>query len=41
VNDFAGVIDPATAAELTRLIIKAHNIDMHPNGPYSAIKITD
>jgi len=24
-----------------RLIIKAHNIDMHPNGPYSAIKITE
>jgi hypothetical protein len=24
-----------------RLIIKAHNIDMTPNGPYSAIKITD
>jgi len=24
-----------------RLIIKAHNIDMHPDGPYSAIKITE
>jgi len=24
-----------------RLIIKAHNIDMHPNGPYSAIKVTE
>jgi hypothetical protein len=24
-----------------RLIIRAHNIDMHPNGPYSAIKITE
>jgi hypothetical protein len=24
-----------------RLIIKAHNIDMHPNGPYSAIRITE
>jgi hypothetical protein len=28
--------DPAA-----RLIIKAHNIDMHPDGPYSAIKITE
>jgi hypothetical protein len=24
-----------------RLIIKAHNIDMHPDGPYSAIRITE
>jgi hypothetical protein len=24
-----------------RLIVKAHNIDMHPHGPYSAIKITE
>ena len=24
-----------------RLIIKAHNIDMHPNGPYSAITIAE
>ena len=24
-----------------RLIIKAHNIDMLPNGPYSAIRITE
>ena len=24
-----------------RLIIKAHNIDMHPNGPYSAIRISE
>jgi hypothetical protein len=24
-----------------RLIIKAHNIDMRPDGPYSAIKITE
>ena len=24
-----------------RLIIKAHNIDMHPNGPYAAIRIAE
>jgi NIPSNAP len=24
-----------------RLIIKAHNVDMHPDGPYSAIRLTD
>jgi hypothetical protein len=24
-----------------RLIVKAHNIDMHPDGPYSAIRITE
>jgi len=24
-----------------RLIIKAHNIDMHPDGPYSAIRIAE
>jgi hypothetical protein len=24
-----------------RLIIKAHNIDMHPDGPYSAVRIAE
>ena len=39
--EFAEVVLKQERDPNARLIIKAHNIDMTPNGPYSAIKITE
>ena len=37
--EFLDVVTKAEANPATRLIIKAHNIDMAPNGPHTAISI--
>jgi hypothetical protein len=37
--EFAEVVIKAERDPDTKLIVKAHNVDMVPNGPYSAIKI--
>jgi len=39
--EFAEVVLKQERDPNARLIIKAHNIDMAPNGPYSAITITE
>src|SRR5207248_1100753 len=39
--EFAEVVLKQERDPNARLIIKAHNIDMAPHGPYSAIKITE
>ncbi|HYR84132.1 MAG TPA: NIPSNAP family protein [Terriglobia bacterium] len=38
--EFAEVVTKQEQNAQTRLIIKAHNIDMLPNGSYSAVRIT-
>lgn len=38
--EFAEVVTRQEANPQTKLIVKAHNIDMAPNGTYSAIAIT-
>ena len=38
--EFAEVVTKPERNPDTRLIVKVHNIDMVPHGPYSAIKIT-
>ena len=38
--EFADVVIKQERDPNTKLIIKAHNIDMVPNGPHTAIKIT-
>ena len=38
--EFAEVVTKAESNPATKLIVKAHNIDMTPNGTYSAIAIT-
>lgn len=37
--EFADVVTKAESNPATKLIVKAHNIDMVPNGTYSAISI--
>ena len=37
--EFAEVVTKAESNPATKLIVKAHNIDMAPNGTYSAISI--
>ena len=39
--EFADVVLKQERDPNARLIIKAHNIDMVPSGPYTAIKVTD
>ena len=37
--EFADVVTKAESNPATKLIVKAHNIDMAPNGTYSAISV--
>ena len=38
--EFAEVVTTQERNPDTRLIVKAHNIDLMPHGPYSAVTIT-
>jgi hypothetical protein len=38
--EFGEVVTKAESSPATKLIVKAHNIDMAPNGSYSSITIT-